>query len=162
MGPLTHVADDSVELRLLKMIEMLIRLDFLHTQEQLPRDVAEYLSVVRSLRFYDRELRRDTALSYQLSFFLQKHGFPSKRHMLGPYALKVCDPDERINFEPVEDRSFRDGMAEDPHTRKRRHLEAVGWRNFEIKASTWHALETYEAKAAHVRALLKENDLLST
>merc|ERR1712060_869551 len=118
MGPLTHVADDSVELRLLRMIEILIRLDFLHTQEQLPRDVSEYLSVVRDLRFYDRELRRDTALSYQLAFFLRKHGFPAKRTMLGPYSLKIADPEERINFEPVEDRSFRHGMTEDPQARK--------------------------------------------
>jgi len=159
--PLVHIADDAQELRLLKMIEMLIRLDYLHTQEQLPPDVTEYLSVIRDLRYYDRELRRDTALSYQLSFFLRKHGFPSKRHMLGPYPLKVCDPEERINFEPVEDREFRGGMPEDPFARKRRHLEAIGWRNFQVSSSTWGALPSYEAKAAHLRRILKENDLLS-
>lgn len=32
---------------------------------------------------------RDTTLSYQLAFFLRKHGFPAKRKMLGPYALKA-------------------------------------------------------------------------
>lgn len=159
--PLVHVSDDAHELRLLKTIEMLVRLDYLHTQEQLPRDVSEYLSVVRDLRFYDRDIRRDTALSYQLAYFLRKHGFPSKRHMLGPYALKVCDPEERINFEPVEERQYRPGMAEEPPARKKRHLEAVGWRSFEVHASTWHELATYEAKAAHMRHLLKENDLLS-
>merc|ERR1719382_2312913 len=144
--PLVHVADDSIELRFLKMIEMLIRLDYLHTQEQLPSDVSEYLSVVRSLRFYDRELRRDTALSYQLAFFLRKHNFPSKRHMLGPYSLKVCDPEERINFEPVEERSWRPGMVEEPPDRKRRHLEAVGWRHIEVHASTWQKLDNYDEK----------------
>lgn len=159
--PLIHVPDDALELRLLKMIEMLIRLDFLHTQEQLPADVTEYLSVVRDLRFYDRDLRRDTALSYQLAFFLRKHGFPSKRHMVGPYALKVCDPDERINFEVVEDRTFRAGMPEEPTARKKRHLEAVGWRTFEVRASTWHALADYNEKARFVRSILKGNDLLS-
>ncbi|CAE7242618.1 PTPMT1, partial [Symbiodinium pilosum] len=69
--PLIHVVDDSQELRMLKTIEMLIRLDFLYTQEQLPPEVTEYLSVVRNLRFYDRELRRDTPLSYQMAFFLR-------------------------------------------------------------------------------------------
>jgi len=160
--PLVTVADDAIELRLLKMIEILIRLDYLHTQEQLPRDVSEYLSVVRDLRYYDRAIRRDTALSYQLGFFLRKHGFPSKRHMLGPYALKVCDPEERINFEPAEEREFRPGMTEAPTARKRRHLEAVGWRTFEVHASEWEELATYERKAAHIRSMLKENDLLST
>lgn len=158
--PLMHVADDAQELRLLKMIEMLIRLDYLHTQEQLPEDVSEYLSVVRDIRYYDRELRRDTALSYQLAFFLRKHGFPSKRHMLGPYALKVCDLEERINFEPVSKRTFATGLPEDPPARQRRHLEAVGWRNFQVHEETWEKLETYEAKAAHVRNILKENDLI--
>ena len=57
---------------------------------------------MRDLRFYDRELRRDTKLSYQMAYFLRKHGFPAKRKMLGPYALKICDPAERINFEPLE------------------------------------------------------------
>ncbi len=33
--PLVHIADDAQELRLLKTIEILIRLDFLHTQERL-------------------------------------------------------------------------------------------------------------------------------
>lgn len=158
--PLLHVADDAVELRLLKMVEMLVRLDYLHTQEQLPKDVTEYLSVVRSLRYYDRELRRDTPLSYQLAFFLRKHQFPSKRHMLGPYALKVCDPEERINFEPVGERHFRANLPEEPMARKKRHLEAVGWRSFEVSAQTWERLETYEAKAAFVRKMLKDNDLL--
>lgn len=159
--PLLNVKDDSQELRLLKMTEMLIRLDYLHTQEQLPADVVEYLSVVRDIRFYDRELRRDTSLSYQLASILRKHGFPSKRHMLGPYCLKVCDPEERINFEPVEERSFRHGMPEEPPARKRRHLEAVGWRCFEVTASVWSELATYEAKAAHVRRMLKDNGLLN-
>lgn len=158
--PLMHFADDAQELRLLKMVEMLLRVDFLATQEQLPRDVTEYLSVVRSLRYYDRELRRDTPLSYQLAFFLRKHGFPAKRRMLGPYPLKVCDPEERINFEPVEERPLRHGMREEPTARKRRHLEAVGWRHVEVKSSVWNALETYEAKAAHVRGLLKEHGML--
>lgn len=159
--PLMHIKDDAVELRLLKMIEMLVRLDFLHTQEQLPKDVAEYLAIVRDIRYYDRELRRDTALSYQLAFFLRKHGFPSKRRMLGPYALKVCDPEERVNFEPVPDREFNPNMPEDPSSRKRRHLEAVGWRTFEVHERKWEELETYERKAAHIRTILKENDLLS-
>jgi len=159
--PLVSIADDALELRLLKMIELLVRVDFLHTQEQLPRDVTEYLSVIRSIRYYDRDLRRDTALSYQLAFFLRKHGFPSKRRMVGPYALKVCDPEERINFEPVEERPFRAGMVEEPPLRKKRHLEAVGWRSIQVHSSTWHNLETYEAKAAHVRSLLKENELLT-
>merc|ERR1740129_1263441 len=101
--PLMHYADDSNELRKLKFIEMLLRIDFLHTLEQLPREVTEYLAIVRSLRYYDRSVRRDTALSYQLAYFLRKHSFPAKRHMLGPYALKVCDPEARINFEPVEE-----------------------------------------------------------
>jgi len=159
--PLITVADDANELRQLKMIEILIRLDYLHTQEKLPRDVSEYLSVIRDLRFYDRAIRKDTALSYQLAYFLRKHGFPSKRHMLGPYALKVCDPEERINFEPLEERTFRPGMTEEPPARRRRHLEAVGWRTFDVHAAEWEQLGTYEKKAAHVRALLKENDLLS-
>eukprot|EP00928_Gymnodinium_smaydae_P044091 TRINITY_DN29438_c0_g1_i1.p1 TRINITY_DN29438_c0_g1~~TRINITY_DN29438_c0_g1_i1.p1 ORF type:complete len:411 (-),score=94.68 TRINITY_DN29438_c0_g1_i1:19-1251(-) len=158
--PLMHVADDSRELRLLKMIEMLLRVDFLATQEQLPRDVSEYLSVVRSLRYYDRELRRDTPLSYQMAYFLRKHNFPAKRHMLGPYALKICDPVERINFEPVEERSFGAWLREEPPARKRRHLEALGWRHIEVKGADWAALETYEAKADHIRNLLKEQSLL--
>ncbi|CAK9104291.1 unnamed protein product [Durusdinium trenchii] len=123
--PLMEVADDAKELRLLKAIELLIRVDFLYTQEQLPPEVAEYIALVRDLRFYDRELRRDTALSYQMAFFLRKHGFPAKRKMLGPYPLKICDPDERINFEPVEERSWRFGLLEEPPSRKKRHLEAV-------------------------------------
>merc|ERR1712050_155730 len=116
--PLMYVEDDAKELRLLKMIEMLLRVDFLATQEKLPSEVSEYLSVVRSLRYYDRELRRDTPLSYQLAYFLRKHNFPSKRHMLGPYTLKVCDPEERINFEPIEDRHFGSTMQETPTARK--------------------------------------------
>merc|ERR1712232_1471895 len=138
---------------------MLVRLDFLHTQEKLPPDVAEYLAVLRSLRYYDSELRRDTALSYQLAFFLRKHNFPAKRQMLGPYVLKVCDPKERINFEPVEERQWRPGMREEPPARKRRHLEAIGWRHIEVTTSEWNALETYDAKAAHVRKLLKDHDM---
>ncbi|CAE8586735.1 unnamed protein product, partial [Polarella glacialis] len=152
---LMHVADDSTELRLLKTIEMLIRLDFLHTQEQMPPDVNEYLSVIRSLRYYDRELRRETPLSYQMAFFLRKHGFPAKRMMLGPYPLKVCDPEERINFEPVEERSFRAGLVEEPTARKRRHLEAVGWRSIEVRADQWKELESYDTKAAFIRQMLK-------
>ncbi|CAK0801535.1 unnamed protein product [Prorocentrum cordatum] len=158
--PLLHVADDAPELRGLKTIEMLLRLDFLHTLEQLPKDVAEYLSVVRSLRYYDRDVRRDTALSYQLAFFLRKHGFPAERHMLGPYPLRVCDPEARINFEPVEERAWRPGLQEEPPARKRRHLEAVGWRSIEVTSSTWGALGSYESKAAHVRQLLKRHELL--
>eukprot|EP00933_Yihiella_yeosuensis_P042901 TRINITY_DN37571_c0_g1_i1.p1 TRINITY_DN37571_c0_g1~~TRINITY_DN37571_c0_g1_i1.p1 ORF type:complete len:409 (+),score=65.19 TRINITY_DN37571_c0_g1_i1:92-1318(+) len=158
---LLHVADDSQELRLLKTIEILVRLDFLHTQEQLPPDVSEYLSVIRNLRYYDRELRRDTPLSYQMAYFLRKHGFPAKRKMLGPYALKVCDPEERINFEPVEERTFRSGLSEEPTARKQRHLEAVGWRSIEVTASTWKDLGSYDAKAAHIRKLLQDHDLLS-
>merc|ERR1712007_167633 len=150
--PLMHFSDDSVELRLLKMVEMLLRVDFLTTQEQLPREVVEYLSVVRNLRYYDQALRRDTPLSYQLAFFLRKHGFPCKRHMVGPYALKVCDPVERINFEPVEKQSFRPGMREEPTARKRRHLEAIGWRHIEITSAEWERLECYDMKAAHVRS----------
>ena len=159
--PLLYVADDSLELRLLKAIEMLIRVDFLYTQEQLPPEVTEYLGLVRDLRFYDRELRRDTLLSYQLAFFLRKHGFPAKRKMLGPYALKVCDPEERINFEPVEERNWRFGLVEVPTGRKKRHLEALGWRSIEVKASSWKTLEDYDAKAAYIRNLLKENELLT-
>jgi len=158
--PLMHFSDDSVELRLLKMVEMLLRVDFLTTQEQLPREVVEYLSVVRNLRYYDQALRRDTPLSYQLAFFLRKHGFPCKRHMVGPYALKVCDPKERVNFEPVEVRDCRFGMPELPTARKKRHLEAVGWRYIEVSDAKWRELETYEAKAAHVRQLMKAHDML--
>ena len=133
----------------------------MHTQEQLPRDVSEYLAVVRDLRYYDRDLRRETALSYQLAYFLRKHNFPSKRHMFGPYALKVCDPEERVNFEPVEDRRFRFGMTEEPPARKQRHLEAVGWRCIPVCGIKWHELGTHEAKAAHVRSLLKEHDMMT-
>lgn len=158
--PLMHYKDDSVELRKLKMIEMLLRVDFLHTQETLAWEVLEYLSVVRSLRYYDRELRRETPLSYQLAFFLRKHSFPAKRHMVGPYGLKVCDPEARVNFEPVEDRTYRLGLVEEPAVRKGRHLEAIGWRHVPVDATDWDALQTYEAKAEHVRNLLKENDLL--
>jgi len=158
--PLMYFEDDSQELRLLKMIEMLLRVDFLATQEKLPREVSEYLSVVRSLRYYDRDLRRDTPLTYQLAFFLRKHKVPVKRKMLGPYALKVCDPEERINFEAVAERSWRPGIREEPPARKRRHLEAVGWRHIEVHEQEWNTLETYEAKAAHVRKLLKDNDLI--
>lgn len=158
--PLVHIADDAQELRLLKTIEILIRLDFLHTQERLPPELTEYLSVVRDLRFYDRELRRDTLLSYQLAFFLRKHGFPAKRQMLGPYPLKVCDPEERINFEPVEDREFRGSMPETPLARKIRHIEAIGWRTFQVRSSEWSELATYEAKAVHIRGILKDNQLL--
>lgn len=158
--PLMYVDDDAEELRRLKTIEFLLRVDFLHTVEQLPRDVNEYLSIVRSLRYYDRELKRDTPLSYQLAFFLRKHNFPSQTHMLGPYALKVCDPDERINFEPVEDRQFRFGLPEEPPARKKRHLEAVGWRSFEVTALQWQALENYDAKAEHIRGILKVNNLI--
>lgn len=158
--PLIHVQDDSQELRLLKAIEMLIRVDFLYTQEQLPPEVTEYLALIRDLRFYDRELRRDTTLSYQLAFFLRKHGFPAKRKMLGPYALKVCDPEERINFEPVEERSWRFGMVEVPVARKKRHLEALGWRSIEVQATAWKGLD-YDAKALYIRKLLKENELLT-
>jgi len=159
--PLIHVADDSQELRMLKTIEMLIRLDFLYTQEQLPPEVTEYLSVVRNLRYYDRELRRDTPLSYQMAFFLRKHGFPAKRKMLGPYTLKVCDPGERVNFEPVEERAWRFGLVETPTARKKRHLEAVGWRSIEVQASEWRELPSYDSKAAFIRQLLKENELLT-
>jgi len=157
--PLMHLKDDATELRQLKMIEMLLRVDYLKTQEQLPPEVAEYLSIIRSLRYYDRAIRRDTQLSYQLAFFLRKHGFPSKRHMLGPYALRVCDPQERINFEPIEHCPPRK-LVESPATRKQRHLEAVGWRSFDVHASKWKELGTYEAKAAHVRSLLLENQLI--
>ncbi len=45
-------------------------------QERLPPELTEYLSVVRDLRFYDRELRRDTLLSYQLAFFLRNRRLP--------------------------------------------------------------------------------------
>eukprot|EP00931_Biecheleriopsis_adriatica_P076701 TRINITY_DN50390_c0_g1_i1.p1 TRINITY_DN50390_c0_g1~~TRINITY_DN50390_c0_g1_i1.p1 ORF type:complete len:417 (+),score=94.07 TRINITY_DN50390_c0_g1_i1:38-1252(+) len=159
--PLLHVADDSQELRLLKTIEMLVRLDFLHTQEHLSPDVTEYLSVVRNLRYYDRELRRDTPLSYQMAYFLRKHGFPAKRQMLGPYTLKVCDPEERINFEPVEERTWRSGLVEEPPMRKKRHLEAVGWRSIEVHANSWKELPDYDAKALFIRQLLKDNELLS-
>jgi len=158
--PLMHYTDDSQELRRLKMIEILLRVDFLHTQEQLPQEVTEYLSVVRSLRYYDPDLRRNTALSYQLAYFLRKHDFPAKRHMLGPYALKVCDPLDRINFEPVEDRYYPPGMVEKPPARKKRHLEAVGWRSIEVHASQWLQLAGYAEKAAHVRSLLKQHELL--
>lgn len=158
--PLMHFEDDAKELRQLKMIELLLRVDFLHTLEQLPSEVTEYLSVVRSLRYYDRELRRDTALSYQLAYFLRKHNFPAKRHMLGPYPLKVCDPDERVSFEPVEDRPYRLGMPEEPPARKHRHLEAVGWRSFQVRSSEWEKLGDHDAKAAHVREMLRKNDLL--
>eukprot|EP00930_Biecheleria_cincta_P005522 TRINITY_DN106455_c0_g1_i1.p1 TRINITY_DN106455_c0_g1~~TRINITY_DN106455_c0_g1_i1.p1 ORF type:complete len:404 (-),score=75.25 TRINITY_DN106455_c0_g1_i1:4-1215(-) len=159
--PLLHVADDSQELRLLKTIEILIRLDYLHTQEQMTPDVLEYLSVIRDLRYYDRELRRETALSYQMAYFLRKHGFPAKRKMLGPYVLKVCDPDERINFEPVEERNWRFGLVEEPPARKKRHLEAVGWRCIEVQAATWRNLPTYDAKAGYIRQLLKDSELLT-
>jgi len=159
--PLMSIADDAIELRLLKMIELLLRVDFLHTQERLPRDVTEFLAVVRDLRYYDRNLRRETPLSYQLAYFLRKHNFPAKRHMFGPYALKVCDPEERVNFEPVEDRRFRFGMIEEPPIRKQRHLEAVGWRSIPVCGIKWNELETHEAKAAHVRNLLKEHSMIS-
>merc|ERR1712216_132123 len=158
--PLMNYADDARELRQLKMTELLLRVDFLHTLERLPPEVTEYLSVVRSLRYYDRELRRDTALSYQLAYFLRKHQFPAKRHMLGPYALKICDPEERIHFEPVEARSFRWGMSEEPTARKRRHLEAVGWRYFEVRAEERKALGDRDARAGYVRSILRDNGLL--
>lgn len=158
--PLMHYEDTATELRMLKMIELLLRVDFLHTQEQLPKDVAEYLSVVRSLRYYDPEIRRDTALSYQLAFFLRKHGFPAKRHMLGPYALKVCDPEARLSVEPLQARSFRSTMRETPAARKIRHLEAVGWRSISVHEEDWSALDGYAGKAAYVRSMLKENGLL--
>lgn len=157
--PLMHFADDSKELRQLKMIELLLRVDFLHTLEQLPPEVTEYLSIVRSLRYYDRDLRRDTALSYQLAYFLRKHNFPAKRHMLGPYALKISDPEERINFEPVEERQFRPGMTEEPPARKQRHLEAVGWRSFQVKADEWKALD-HDGRAHYVRELLRKHSLI--
>lgn len=156
-----YFSDDSVELRKLKMIEMLLRVDFLHTLETLTPDVSEYLAIVRDLRYYDREIRRDTVLSYQLAYFLRKHRVPVRRQMLGPYALKVCDLKERINFEPVEDITHRHGMPETPFARKRRHLEAVGWRHIEVHGRAWSKLPDYKAKANSVRQLLKENDLLA-
>lgn len=157
--PLMHYTDDAKELRKLKMIELLLRVDFLHTQELLAPEVLEYLAIVRSLRYYDREVRRDTPLSYQLAYFLRKHAFPARRAMLGPYALKVCDPEARINFEPVEERFFYPGMTELPFARKARHLEAVGWRNIPVHAATWQTL-CRDAKAAHVRKLLRDHDML--
>lgn len=158
--PLMHFTDTAVEMRLLKMIEMLLRVDFLVVQQQLPPDVVEYLSVVRSVRYYDRDLRRDTALSYQLAFFLRKHGFPSERHMLGPYVLKVCDPAERVSFEPLEaSGAWREGF-ETPSDRKKRHLEAIGWRSIDVRAKDWDDLGNHDAKASFIRKLLKENQLL--
>uniref|UniRef100_A0A7S0ZM55 RAP domain-containing protein n=1 Tax=Noctiluca scintillans TaxID=2966 RepID=A0A7S0ZM55_NOCSC len=160
--PLMHFSDSAPELRKLKFIEMLLRVDFLSTLESLPPEVLEYLSVVRSLRYYDPELRRDTGLSYQLAYFLRKHGFPAKRMMLGPYALKVSDPELRINFEPVDQSKSALRGREIPSARKARHLEAIGWRNFNVHADVWQELETRHRRADFVRNLLKENELLET
>ncbi|CEL96972.1 unnamed protein product [Vitrella brassicaformis CCMP3155] len=162
----THLglwASDSVELRSLKWIEVSLRLDYAQTYAGLSKEALEYLSLVRDLKYTDRSLQHHTILSYQLAHFLAKHSFPCKREMVGPYALKVCDRDERVAFEPIEKvHVFPDSKGKLRHftETKLRHLEAMGWKVYTVAFHEWGRLRDYQDKADFVRRLLRENGLL--
>ena len=50
-------------LRTLKQIEVSLRLDFPQTLAALPPELGEYLALVREVRSYHKELKKQTALS---------------------------------------------------------------------------------------------------
>ncbi|KEP61716.1 UNVERIFIED_CONTAM: hypothetical protein HHA_267775 [Hammondia hammondi] len=105
-------------LRLLKIVELTLRLDLPHTCSQLSPPALRVLGVIRDTPFVDPTLMTDNVLSYQLAHFLRKHRFPCERSMEGPYALRLADIERRLVVLPV------DATDEDP-SRVCRHAAAA-------------------------------------
>ncbi|KFH01659.1 hypothetical protein TGVAND_267775 [Toxoplasma gondii VAND] len=105
-------------LRLLKIVELTLRLDLPHTCSQLSPPALRVLGVIRDTPFVDPKLMTDNVLSYQLAHFLRKHRFPCERSMEGPYALRLADIERRLVVLPV------DATDEDP-SRMCRHAASA-------------------------------------
>ncbi|PFH33351.1 hypothetical protein BESB_085500 [Besnoitia besnoiti] len=92
----------SEALRLLKVVELTLRLDLPHTFAQLSPSALRVLATIRDTPFVDPTLVTDNVLSYQLAHFLRKHRFPCERSMEGPYALRLADLERRLVVVPLD------------------------------------------------------------
>nr|CCA30166.1 hypothetical protein, conserved [Neospora caninum Liverpool]CEL71281.1 TPA: hypothetical protein, conserved [Neospora caninum Liverpool] len=93
----------SESLRLLKVVELTLRLDLPHTFSQLSPAALRVLGEIRDTPFVDPTLVTDSVLSYQLANFLRKHRFPCERSMEGPYALRLTDTERRLVVVPIDE-----------------------------------------------------------
>jgi len=161
--PLSTYGDDSHLMRALKTIECILRVDLPQTYSNLAARQMQFLNSVRDAHYADSEMSWNTATTYQVKHFLANHGFEAQSKMVGPFALRVCDPEQRIAFECLERVHFY------PSTNtlrfwpslKFRHLEASGWRVLPIMAGEWRELGTAARREKYIRDLLISESLIA-